>query len=156
MAGYSVHVDTHGLPERFDHAERELRSALGKAVAKTGTQGRTRARAKAPVGAGTGDASHVPGAGRQAITKKSTRAGSVARCIIFIAGGRKGKAFYMYFQDQGTGPRSTRGSSRRRSHPTGSLEPQYFMERTAIELREILPVVMDLEVKAALVKAGLK
>lgn len=139
-----VHVDTFGLQDRLAAlGDRELKRAIRSAVSKAGTRGRTIARAGAPV---------RTGAGRAGISKTSTRGGDTATCTIFLGGPH---AHIMKWQDQGTGRRSTKGRRGKRAHSTGSVEPQYFMERAASALEDWLPLIMDLEVDAALLRSGL-
>lgn len=143
MSGIHVHVDTHGLQDRLAVLkDREVKTAIRRAVSKAGTRGRTIARRLAPVGTGP-DA----GTGRAGISKTSTRGGTTATCTIFLGGPH---AHIMKWQDQGTGKRSTRRGANR-----GTVEPQYFMERAATELEGWLPLITDLEVDAAIARSGL-
>lgn len=136
----SVRVDTYGLQERLAVlADREMKRAIRAAVSKAGTRGRTIARAAAPV---------RTGAGRTGISKTSTRGGTTAKCTIFLGGPH---AYIMKWQDQGTGDRHTR-----RTHADrGTVEPQFFMERAATALEDWLPMIMEAEIEAAIVRSGL-
>jgi hypothetical protein len=136
----SVRVDTHGLQDRLAVLkDREVKTAIRRAVSKAGTRGRTIARANAPV---------KTGAGRAGISKTSTRGGDTARCTIFLGGPH---AHIMNWQDQGTGDRHTK-----RSHADrGTVEPQHFMERAATDLEGWLPIITDAEITAAIARSGL-
>lgn len=140
----TVDVQTYGLPEKFQlFTDVQARQAIRSAVSAGGRRGRSLAKAGAPV---------RTGAGKAAIRMSSVRGlrnSAVAK--VFIAGGRRGPAYYMYFQDQGTGDRHTRSGADR-----GAVQPpQFFMERAALRLDNELPAILAAEVDKALAKSGL-
>lgn len=137
--GVSVHVLTFGLPEKLDTLkDRELKRANRNAVSKAGTRGRSLARASAPSRTGVGKAG---------IRKTMKSAGGTAVAKVFLSGPH---AHVMLWQDQGTSERHKRSGA-----STGSVEPQYFMERAADALEGYLPVIMEAEVEAAIIRSGL-
>jgi len=140
VASLRVKVDTHGLPEKlsvFTHVEakRAVRGGVSKAVGR----GRTTVRRLAPA---------KTGIGRAGIRSSTRTVGYTVTGRIFPSGPH---AHIMRWQDQGTGDRHTRKGADR-----GSLTPQYFFERGAIQIETELPVIMDAAIEAALVKSGLK
>lgn len=151
-----VHVDTNGLAEKLSaFSDVEAKRAIRAGVARAARKGRDLARAQAPVAKrpGTGNAAtHLPGSGRAAIRSQSVRGlSNTALARVYIRGGRKGPAFYMYWQDEGTGRRHNRHGANR-----GSVEPQRFMERAGDELQDKwVEFLMEVEIDKALAKAGL-
>lgn len=139
MSGVSVHVLTFGLPEKLDVLkDRELKRANRTAVSKAGTKGRSLARGMAPTRTGVG---------RAGIRKSMKSSGSIAVSKVYLSGPH---AHIMRWQDQGTGYRHKRDGQ-----GTGRVEPQFFMERAADALEGYLPMVMDAEVEAAIIRSGL-
>jgi hypothetical protein len=135
----SVHVLTFGLPARIDVLkDRELKRANKNAVSKAGTRGRSLVRATIPV---------RTGAARAGIRKTTKSAGGTAVAKVFPSGPHRHIAIW---QDQGTG-----GRHKRNGQYTGFVEAQYFFERAAADLEGYLPVVMEAEVEAAIVRSGL-
>lgn len=140
MASLKVTVDTNGLPEKlavFTHieAKRAVRSGVAKAVSR----GKTTVKAGAPVKTGIGKAG----------IRSSTRTrGYTITGRIFPSGPH---AHIMRWQDQGTGDRHTKRGANR-----GTIEPQFFFERGAIQIDAELSGLMDIAIEGALVKSGLK
>lgn len=136
----SVHVDSHGLPEKLSlFASAEAKRAIRTAVGRAAQRGRTLARAGAPTKSGLGRAgirsSSVSGLSNTAVAK------------VYLSGPH---AYIMRWQDQGTADRHTRAGADR-----GEVGAQHFMERAAIRLEDELPAIMDAEIDKALAKAGL-
>ena len=139
MSGVSVHVLTFGLPEKLDVLKDvELKRANRNAVSKAGTRGRSLARGMAP---------SRTGVGRAGIRKSMKSAGGTAVSKVYLSGPHR---HIMLWQDQGTGERHKRNGA-----STGMVEPQYFMERAADALEGYLPVIMEAEVEAAIIRSGL-
>jgi len=139
MSGVSVHVLTFGLPEKLDVLkDRELKRANRNAVSKAGTKGRSLVKATIPVR--TGQA-------RAGIRKTTKSAGGTAVAKVFPSGPHRHIAIW---QDQGTGERH-----KKNGQSTGRVEPQYFFERAATALEGYLPVIMEAEVEAAIIRSGL-
>jgi hypothetical protein len=135
-----VHVDTHGLQDKFDvFTSRGARSALGKGARRAGARGRTLTRAGAPVRTGIG---------RAGIRSTSRLAGDIAIARVYPSGAH---AHIMRWQDQGTGEREQHSTGRR----TGMVEAQFFFERAALALDDELPAIFDSVVNDALREAGL-
>lgn len=136
----SVHVDSHGLPEKLSlftsvEAKRAIRTAVGRA----GQRGRAIARANAPTRTGVG---------RAGIRSTSVRGlSNTAVAKVYLSGPH---AHIMRWQDQGTSDRHTRSGADR-----GEVGAQHFMERAAIRLEDELPLIMNAEIDKALAKAGL-
>src|SRR5213082_2405579 len=119
MARLFCNVDTHGLGAKLEaFSAVEAKKAIRSGVQAAGRRGKSLARAGAPVRTGRG---------RNAIRNSSRSLGDVAVARVFITGGSRGTAYYMFFQDQGTGPRHTRSGAYR-----GVVTPTLFMERAAI------------------------
>ena len=139
MSGVSVHVLTFGLPEKLDVLkDRELKRANRNAVSKAGTRGRSLVRATIPVRTGIA---------RAGIRKTTKSAGGTAVAKVFPSGPHRHIAIW---QDQGTGGRHTRSGAYR-----GFIEPSFFFERAAADLEGYLPVIMEAEVEAAIIRSGL-
>jgi HK97 gp10 family phage protein len=143
VARLRVEVLTYGLQERFQlFNDVQARKAIRTAVTASARRGRTIARATAPVRTGRGKA---------AISSSTARGlANTALAKVYITGGQRGPAFYMYFQDQGTGDRHTRTGADR-----GYVTPRHFMEQAALRLDDELPRIMEAEIEKALAKAGL-
>lgn len=139
----NVDVRTYGFPAKVARfSDVEARKAIRSAVSAGARRGRSLAKAGAPVRTGLG---------RSAIsmsTARGLRNSAVAK--VYIKGGRRGPAYYMYFQDQGTGPRHTKSGAYR-----GMVDPGLFFERAALRLDDELPMILDAEIAKALKKAGL-
>lgn len=140
MASLKVKVDTNGLPEKlavFTHTQ--AKQAIRSGVSKTVTRGKNTVRRGAPV---------KTGVGRAGIRSSTRTVGYTITGRVFPTGPH---AHIMRWQDQGTADRHTRKGANR-----GSLVPQYFFERGAIQIEAELPVALDTAIEVALVKSGLK
>lgn len=140
MASIRLSVDTNGLPEKlsvFTHSQ--AKQAVRSGVSKSVLRGRTTVRRLAPA---------KTGIGRAGIRSSTKTVGYTVTGRVFPSGAH---AYIMRWQDQGTGERHTkRGASR------GSLTPQYFFERGAMQIQAELPATMEAAIEVALVKSGLK
>lgn len=139
-ASYSIHVDTHGLAERFAaFTDREAKAALRAGVTKAGKKGQDLARVGAPKRTGAG------AAGIRSTTRSS---GGTAVALIRPTGPH---AHIMVWQDQGTGPRHKRSNGQY----TGKIRALHFFEQAAAVLDVYAPVVLEAEIAAAIAKSGL-
>jgi hypothetical protein len=137
--GLFLHVDTHGLQQRFEvFTSRGARAALRKGARRAGSRGRTLARAGAPV---------KTGVGRAGIRASTRGAGDVVITKIYPSGPH---AHIMRWQDQGTGERHTRSG-----RSTGMVEPQFFFERAKLILDGEVEGIFDGVIDEALAAAGL-
>jgi hypothetical protein len=139
----SVHVDTHGLPdrlERFCSTEGEAKRALRSAMVKIGGKGRTLVRQKTP---------SKTGASRRGIKSTTKVLGVEFTTTIFPSGPH---AHVTRWQDQGTGPRH----KKKNGQYTGIVEPQYMFERSATELDVVAAMLVEDSIGSAIVKAGLR
>lgn len=140
MPSIKLHVDTNGLPEKlsvFTHVEakRAVRSGVLKIVAR----GKSTVKRGAPVRTGVGKAG---------IRSSTKTVGYTITGRVFPTGPH---AHIMRWQDQGTGDRHTRRGANR-----GTVTPQYFFERGAMQVEAESGVILDAAIEAALVKSGLK
>lgn len=139
MATMSVHVDTHGLAEKFSlFNETQARRALRSATSRAGVRGKNLVKRKVPVKTGIGKAG---------IRSMSRGGGATAIAKIYASGPH---AHIVRWQDQGTGPRH-----KKNGQYTGIVEPQYFFERATVELDAEVDAIFTAAIDMALARAGL-